>query len=83
MSGKRCVIDCFNYQEASLEEQVYLRLMVPWYRGNWDNVVIITAGRSYELWCDGEHLATLPYFNRCALESAVKYYEEFKVVTGR
>lgn len=83
MSGKRCVIDCFSYCAASLEEQVYLRLMVPWYRGNWDNVVIITAGRSYELWCAGEHLATLPYFNRQALAMAVQYYEEFKVVTGR
>ena len=83
MSGKHYMIDCFNYREASLYEQVYLRLMVPWYRGNWDKVEIITAGRSYELWCAGEHLATLPYFNRQALAMAVQYYEEFKVVTGR
>ena len=83
MSGKRCMIDCFNYRGASFYEQVYLRLMVPWYRGNWDNVVIITAGRSYELWRAGEHLATLPYINRQALQEAVKYYEQFKVVTGR
>ena len=82
MSGKH-YIDCFSYRDASLYEQVYLRLMVPWYRGNWDNVEIITAGRNYELWRAGEHLATLPYFNRQALQEAVKYYEEFKVVTGR
>ena len=82
MSGKRC-IDCFSYREASLEEQVYLRLMVPWYRGDWDDVEIITAGSSYELWCAGEHLATLPYFNQQVLNTAVQYYEEFKVVTGR
>lgn len=83
MSGKHYMIDCFNYREASFYEQVYLRLMVPWYRGNWDKVEIITAGRSYELWRAGEHLATLPYFNRQALAMAVQYYEEFKVVTGR
>lgn len=83
MNGKRYVVDCFSYREASFYEQVYLRLMVPWYRGNWDKVEIITAGRNYELWCAGEHLATLPYFNRRALEAAVQYYEEFKVVTGR
>lgn len=82
MSGKRC-IDCFSYREDSFYEQVYLRLMVPWYRGNWSDVQIITAGRDYELWCGSEHLATLPYFNWQALNMAVQYYEEFKVVTGR
>lgn len=82
MNGKRC-IDCYGYQDASYYEQVYLRLMVPWYRGDWGAVEIITGGCDYELWCAGEHLATLPYFNRQALQEAVKYYEQFKTVTGR
>lgn len=82
MSGKRC-IDCYGYQDASYYERVYLRLMLPWYRRSWQALMIVTDGHDYDVWCCGEHVASLPYFNQHAINYAVGYYEQYKEVTGR